>query len=163
MLKNKHTIIALIVAPILALIAYFAVDFAVKETPHAAKAGASYALVSLPNCRYPSGQCTLKNAEFKLDLSVEEVGVNVFTLNVKSQYPLQGAKVASVESASETGSPLEMHTVDQSQQHWNAKLAGNISPNSLIQLVVAANDAYYYGETELLFSQYETSFGKDFR
>ena len=56
-----------------------------------------------------------------------------------------------------------MHTVDQSQQHWNAKLAGNISPNSLIQLVVAANDAYYYGETELLFSQYETSFGKDFR
>ncbi len=163
MLKNKHVIIALIVTPILAVIAYFAVDTLVKETPHVAKSGGTYALVSLPNCRYPSGHCTLKNNEFKLELSVEEVGVNVFTLNMASEYPLQGAKVALVEAASETGSPLEMQSIDANQQQWNAKLAGNLNPNSIIQLVVAANDAFYYGETELVFSQYETSFGKDFR
>ena len=43
MLTNKHVVIALIVAPILAVIAYFATDAAVGEKPHKAQAGKSYA------------------------------------------------------------------------------------------------------------------------
>ncbi|GAL14113.1 hypothetical protein JCM19233_5125 [Vibrio astriarenae] len=37
MFKNKHFIVALIVAPILAIIAYFGIDIASVKKPHAAK------------------------------------------------------------------------------------------------------------------------------
>ncbi len=51
MFKNKHFIIALLIAPILSLIAYFGTDMALSEKPHAAKEGESYKLyqqVELP-------------------------------------------------------------------------------------------------------------------
>lgn len=160
--KNKHVVIAMIMAPILAVIAYFAVDSLVAEKPQAAQAGGSYALASLPNCRYPSGGCTLKNSEFKLELTIDNIGVNVFTLKLESKHPLQGAKVAFVENPSDTGKPIDMQS-DNQQLNWSTQLEGTINPESKVQLVVAANDAFYYGQAELVFSQYETSFGKDFR
>ena len=64
MFKNKHFIVALLIAPILAIIAYFGVDIAVSEKPHAAKKGQSYKLVSKSNCRYTSGLCDMENGEF---------------------------------------------------------------------------------------------------
>ena len=162
MFKNKHVIMALIVAPILAVIAYFAVDSLVAEKPKAAQAGESYSLAALPNCRYPSGHCSLKNADFKLDLKLENTGVNVFSLTIESEHPLQGAKVALVQRANETGVPVAM-TPNIDAKKWHAKLEGELAPESKLQLVVSASDALYYGETELTFIQYETTFGEDFR
>jgi NADH:ubiquinone oxidoreductase subunit 3 (subunit A) len=63
MFKNWHVIIAMIVAPILAVLAWFAVDYFVAERPHAAKEGAAYSLIAKSNCRYDSGQCDLENAK----------------------------------------------------------------------------------------------------
>ena len=37
--KNKHVVVAMLVAPVLALIGYFSVDALVAEKPHAAQAG----------------------------------------------------------------------------------------------------------------------------
>ena len=54
-LKNKHLLTASLVAPILALMSYFAIDALVGETPHAAEEGQSYQLVEKQNCRYNSG------------------------------------------------------------------------------------------------------------
>lgn len=48
MFKNKHLIIALLIAPILSLIAYFGTDLALSEKPHAAKEGESYKLPASP-------------------------------------------------------------------------------------------------------------------
>ena len=61
---NKHVITAFIVAPILAVLSYYAVDLLLKEQPHVAVAGSSYPLVAQSNCRYTSGRCDLKNADF---------------------------------------------------------------------------------------------------
>ena len=47
-LKNKHMVIAMLMAPVLALISYYAVNALVSETPHAAEAGQSYLLVENP-------------------------------------------------------------------------------------------------------------------
>jgi len=69
-LTNKHLIIAMIVAPILAVIAYYGVDRVVSETPHKAVKGQSYPLAAKSNCRYKSGECTLKNGDISLTINV---------------------------------------------------------------------------------------------
>jgi len=68
MFTNKHVIIAMLVAPVLAIMAWFAVDYFIGERPHAAKEGAAYTLIAKSNCRYDSGQCDLENSDFKLNL-----------------------------------------------------------------------------------------------
>lgn len=55
LLTNKHVVIAMLVAPVLAVIAYFAVDASVSEPPKAAQPGQSYPLAVRSNCRYTSG------------------------------------------------------------------------------------------------------------
>ena len=163
MLKNKHIIVAMIVAPILAIIAYFATDSLVGEKPHKAEAGKSYSLVALPNCRYPSGHCTMKNAGFSLDLKVEQAGVNVMTLSLDSKHPLQGVKAALVANEQQTGAPADLIATDDTALHWTVDLSGEHSELSRLRLVVAAEDSFYYGETGLAFIDYQTSFGEDFR
>ncbi|MGY0646152.1 MAG: hypothetical protein ACW7DN_16410, partial [Paraglaciecola chathamensis] len=61
MFKNKHIITALIVTPLLAIAGYFATDYIVSERPQQAQQGGQYQLAALPNCRYASGKCGLKN------------------------------------------------------------------------------------------------------
>ncbi|MEE2733701.1 hypothetical protein [Ketobacter sp.] len=163
MFRNKHIIVALIVAPILAVIGYLATDALVGEKPHKAEAGQSYSLVALPNCRYPSGHCTLKNAEFQVDVSVDQAGVNRMTLSLTAKHPLQGAKAALVENAQQPGDPVDLTATDNSAQHWTVDLSGDHTELSTLRLVVAAADAIYFGETGLTFIDYQTSFGKDFR
>lgn len=163
MFKNKHVIVAMIVAPILAVIAYFAVDLVVSEKPKQAQAGQSYSLAALPNCRYPSGHCTLKNGTFEIDLKAQEVGVNVLTLELTSKHVLQGAKAALVSDPKQAGEPIDMQAGDSEGLNWSIELEGEQTDSAMIRLVVAAEGALYFGETGLEFTHYETSFGKDFR
>ena len=55
--KNKHVVVALIVAPILAILSWYATGFIVDEKEHAMKDGAIYTLVVRPNCRW-ANTCT---------------------------------------------------------------------------------------------------------
>ena len=73
-LRNKHVLVSALVAPLLALMAYFAIDHFMGETPHAAVEGRSYPLVEKPGCRWESGSCGLKNNEFELDMVYERLG-----------------------------------------------------------------------------------------
>ena len=72
MFKNKHVIIALIVTPILAALAWIGVGQLMGEKPHAARPGQSYPLVEKSNCRYESGACDLENEDFLLRLTFHE-------------------------------------------------------------------------------------------
>lgn len=167
MFTNKHVVIALIVAPILAVIAYFATDSLVSEKPQQAEAGKSYPLATLPNCRYPSGHCTLKNAEFEIDMKVAQAGINMMTLNLTSKHPLQGAKVALASSTGDSDNtshgPQDLIATDDTALHWTVDLSGEHTEASQLQVVVAAADSFYFGETRLDFIDYETTFGEDFR
>jgi hypothetical protein len=72
-LTNKHFVVALIVAPILAIISYFAVDKLVAPEPIAAQAGENFPLVARSNCRWESGKCTLANGDFKVHIAATRV------------------------------------------------------------------------------------------
>ena len=80
---NKHVVVALLVAPVLAIGAWYAVGLIGAETPQKAVPGQSYPLVAKSNCRYASGQCSLENGDIQFEL-VPETSGGVLSLIVTS-------------------------------------------------------------------------------
>ena len=155
--------LALIIAPILAVISYFAIDHMVSEKPHKAKAGASYRLIAKPNCRYPSGKCTFKNGNFEVELVLDPKGANQLLLSLKSNFSLQGAKVSLSDIGDASLSPEDMLMMDADGKYWQQNYSQALSESSEIRMVLAAADAIYFGDTQVGFVEYGTSYQKDFR
>lgn len=174
-LKNKHVVVAMLVAPVLALVSYFAVDAIVSEKPHAAQPGDRYALVEKPNCRYSSGQCGLKNGEFELTLTTEWRDDERMLLMMKSAFPLDGAVVAlvepaerdatqgEIENAANDGLPFEMLSEGDDGRRWSLELPKPDPESDRLRVVVSANNTLYYGDAAMKFTLYKTTFGEDFR
>lgn len=162
-LKNKHLVIAMIVAPILAVLSYFAVDAIVSEKPHAAQPGQRYQLAEKPNCRYSSGVCGLKNGDFELTMTTDWKDNNRMLLRLQSHYPLDGAIVAMVDRASDDQPPQEMQPDGEDGLRWFLELPRPNPESSRLRLVVSSKETLYYGEAATEFSVYKTSFGEDFR
>lgn len=162
-LKNKHVVVALIVTPILAILGYFAVDAMVAETPHAAKAGQQYELVSKPNCRYSSGVCGLKNGEFELTLTAKWQDQRRMLLILESAHPLDGAMIAAVDTPEDDRKPVEMYPENRERQKWTLELMNPNLEQGRLRLAVSSNKTLYYGDAAMKFAQYETAFGHDFR
>lgn len=163
MFKNKHVIVSLIVAPILAIISYFAIDAIVAETPHAVQAGERVALVEKPNCRYSSGACDLKNGEFEMRIHAKWSDDVQVQLTLESNYPLDGVIAAHVQDPSQGVPPMTMQAADQAGYKWSLNI---VNPNKSIdrlRLAASANEAVYFGDASLAFINYETSYEDDFR
>jgi hypothetical protein len=156
-LTNKHVIIAMIVAPILAVITYYAVDYSVSEKPQQAIEGQSYPLAAKSNCRYESGKCTFKNGDVDITLVAEKVGTTQLALTLTSTLPIQGAKIALANDAS-SPAPEAMIAIDQSQEQWTVTLPNIITETSRLHIALAVNDSIYFGETETIFTTYKTGF-----
>lgn len=167
MLKNKHLITALIVAPILSIIAYFTVDKMVSEQPHKAQSGQSYPLVALPNCRYPSGLCRLKNAEFQLEIFTDSSlqtdtikqtisGSHIMKVHIQSKHPLQGIKIALVNDKNSDAQPISMEKTDQNGLKWQTDLSIPSSESNSFRIAASADDTLYFGETGLAFIKGQT-------
>lgn len=162
-LTNKHFIVAMIVTPILAILAYIGVDRAVSERPHEAEPGASYQLVASSSCRYASGHCTLKNGNFKLHLQADMRSEHVVGLTLESTFPLQAAKLAITPDANTEYPPMAMTPISDDGRQWQIRSSVPRGDAPLLRLVAVADDSLYYGETGLAFTVYETSFDRDFR
>ncbi|MFK8050147.1 MAG: hypothetical protein AB8B81_17090 [Halioglobus sp.] len=146
MFTNKHVVIAFIVAPILSVLAWFAVGNLMGEQPHRAAPGAAYPLIARSNCRYASGRCDLENEDFKLAIKMEDARV----LELSSEHPLRGVLV-SVGDAAKSITPSSMSEVAKGGTHWRLQLTQNPEPEDVIRLVAATKDNSYYGETALEF------------
>ena len=162
MLKSKHTIAALIIAPLLSIGGYFLVDAIVGEKPQVAEKGQSYPLVALPNCRYSSGKCTLKNNDFKIELTAGDESDSGLNLVLSTAMSLQAVKVAMVTSTEQEGAPLNMQASDDQHREWQVTLPAP-QPDSQLRLVVVADGSFYFGETGLAFVNYDTAYHQDFR
>lgn len=163
-LKNKHLILAMFVAPLLAVFAYFAVDQVVSEEPHTAVAGSSYKLAAKSNCRYKSGLCTLENGDVEVNLRVEIIDNSRATVFLSSVLPLQNALVSFVDDPGyETVSPEPTPMLASLEQAdvWSASFDKVPSDNSILRLALSISDTLYYAETTTIFIEYETSFSRD--
>ncbi|CAM4047769.1 hypothetical protein [Vibrio neonatus] len=159
MFKNKHFIVALIVAPILAVITYFGIDMAVSEKPHAAKQGESYKLISKSNCRYTSGLCDFENGEFKIQFRSEKLTENTLDLTLKAKFPLQGIKVSLDENGD--AKPVNMTATSADKRNWAVSLPASDLDTKQLRVVAQADNTYYFGETDTTFVVYETLFTED--
>lgn len=146
MWKNKHVIIALLVAPVLALVAWFAIDRMVAEVPHAAVPGAVYELVARPSCRYPGGRCELVNGDFRLELKIDADGA----LSLGASHALDAVQVAIGGVASKFGPPRALVAVDAHGTAWRVPLDG-VSAAGSLRLLADAGGSQYYAETSLAF------------
>ncbi len=163
MFTNKHVVTALIVAPILAVLSYFAIGYWVAEPPQKVEVGGSYKLAEKPNCRYTSGVCELKNGDFEVRILPQELSDGAIRLSLTSTQPLDGAKIALVEQDNENNTkPMNWQSIDDDRQQWQVDIHPS-SAEQQLQLVFSFNEALFFGETQLTFIEYETTFEKDFR
>ncbi len=151
-LRNKHVLVAALVAPVLALLAYFAMDYMFGETPHAAVEGQSYALVEMPNCRYDSGSCGLKNNEFRLDMNYRRISDDRLALDLSSAFPLDGVLLALVISETDDKPPVPMQSAAPDGTKWTIELQIAEPETDRIRLVASAGGSVYFGDVSTRFT-----------
>jgi len=151
MWKNWHVVIAMLVAPVLGILAWFAVDWFVAERPHVAKSGESYLLIAKSNCRYESGQCDLVNSDFKLTIRPEQLFSRQTTLTLDSEFALQDVTVALVTDEVETRSVAELDGESNLSVRWKVRIAAAPEAASTLRIAVTAKGAIYYAEVPAIF------------
>jgi len=162
LVKNKHFTVALIVTPILAVLAFFGTDYLVSERPHKAVAGESYPLVANPNCRYESGKCTLRNGDIKVTLQKQSQESGKITLALESEHALQGAQIALAgKDNADNSQPEIMQPQNEESTQWLAALNSKNLAQSNLQLVIAIDDVNYYAEVDTVFVDFKPIFAQD--
>jgi hypothetical protein len=150
--SNKHVVVAVLVAPVLAIVAYFGLDLLVGEKPQAAVEGHSYPLAEKPNCRYESGQCELKNADFELRMITLPLGDDRVSLTLESVFPLEGVLVALVEQASDKTPPVAMRQQGADGTTWSLDIPRPDPERHRLRLVASAGGTLYYGDVATQFT-----------
>ena len=153
--KNKHVVVAMLVAPVLAIIAWFAVDYVVSEKPHAARPDTDYPLMARSNCRYESGACDLVNGEFKLRIQAPGGNVAPLVLDITSEFPLSAATIGIAAGAGGDSMPVAFTSATDDPTHWSGQIEGPAAAESVLQLVVTAGESRYFAEVPTTFLQTE--------
>ncbi|MEM8817040.1 MAG: hypothetical protein AAFX56_17055 [Pseudomonadota bacterium] len=150
MWTNKHVVVAMLVAPVLAVLSWMAVDRFVGEQPHEAKAGAAYPLVARSNCRYASGRCDLHNNDFQLTLERLDGGA-MPTLQLESRHALSAASLALGKSAATLSEPRGLTRTDGEGLSWSLPVAEPVAADGVLRLAVVAGQSTYYAEFSAAF------------
>ena len=152
-LRNRHVVVAALMAPVLALIAYFAMDYMFGETPHAAVEGQSYPLVEKPGCRWESGYCGLKNNEFELELRYRRLGGDKLALDLESVFPLDGVMLAVVKSETDDAPPRAMEPAGDDGLEWTIEVSVANPGSDRIRLAASAGGAVWFGDASTEFTR----------
>ena len=150
MWKNKHVVVALIVAPILSVLAWFAVGQLAGEKPKPAEAGSTYKLVARSNCRYASGSCNLHNADFELTIEPEMVTASSVALTMSASHALHSAALGLIEPGLASQPSPMTRTADDGTQ-WQGLLPRPASAAAMIRVAVTAQGATWFAEVPVVF------------
>ncbi|MHA7816605.1 MAG: hypothetical protein ACX93N_09025 [Pseudohaliea sp.] len=148
MLRNRHVLIALLVTPVLALLAWFGVGQLAGEKPAPAEPGRAYPLVEQPNCRYASGACDLRNADLELHIRLGDGREPKVT--VTSSHPLERVQLAH---AREAGNDLPGDLARVAEGRWEGQLRARPVEGDRLRLVAQGAGAFYYGEVATAFAR----------
>ncbi|MFT4518257.1 MAG: hypothetical protein ACI9JM_000638 [Halioglobus sp.] len=149
MLSNKHILAAVIVGPILSVLAWIGVGQLTAETPAPAQPGQSYPLLEKSGCRYSGGDCQLENEDLQLTLRYVEGG-SAAHLELRSSHALDGA-VMSVASPGKDSRPLPMQPPTDEGQPWALSISSQPAADDRIYLVIGIGEATYYGDASTTF------------
>ncbi|MFK8018022.1 MAG: hypothetical protein AB8G17_21580 [Gammaproteobacteria bacterium] len=141
-------LIAMLVAPLLAVIAWLATNALVTPRPQAARSGDAYPLRALSNCRYRSGVCDLRNGDVQLTVTREVDGV----WRLVSSQALDGGLL----SIGATDAPRDCEPLNDTRQLWHcASGTRELDATAVARIVVALGGAHYFAETSLTFAMSE--------
>ena len=163
MLRNFHFIIALLVAPALAILAWYAADTMLGDKKEKAKEGLGYELLGDSNCRYESGTCTMSNGNFELDIKVDRAGEGELAVQLESAHPLDAVSMGWVNPDAEKADQTALGVANNKRTRWEGVIPGEASTKARMRVLARADGTSYYGEAKTVFIDYETSFGEDFR
>ena len=145
----------MLVAPVLAIMAWFAIDHFVAEKPHAAKPGDAYSLLARSNCRYDSGQCDLVNGDFELTLRPAGPATSTVRIELAAKHALESATIGLF--ADDIGAtPTSMSTLDSSGMVWVASIDRPADDEATLRVAVVAQGATYYAEIPVVFLRLES-------
>jgi hypothetical protein len=150
-LKNTHLMLAALIAPILALIAYFAVDYVIGEKPRPAEAGNSYPLVEKPDCRYSSGHCGLKNGDFELTVTFSEQDAGRVRFRLESVHELDGVLLAVIPRGEQAPPPVAMRADGDSGRQWLLEADVPYPGEDRLRVAASARQSVYFGEASTAF------------
>lgn len=150
MFKNRHIAIAVIVAPLLALLAWFAVGKMGGEQAVPPEPGQAYPLLAKSNCRYPSGQCDLQNND--LTLSLRFIDANIVSLLLTSSHTLDSVIMSVTEPGNDPG-PVPMEAIDAEGLRWRVYLSTRPTAAQTIRLVAGRKGVSYFAEADTIFLQ----------
>ncbi len=153
MWTNKHVIIALLVAPLLAIIAWFGVDAIVADRAESAKPGEHYPLVARSNCRYESGQCDLVNNDFKLVIRVVEVRPGETTLALESEFLIANARLSVSSGDIEILATAVQESLSALPVQWIVTIASSPVPPDILRIAVTVQQSIYFAEVPVIFLQ----------
>jgi hypothetical protein len=149
MWKNKHVIIALIVAPILAVLAWFAVGTIAGEKAQVAKPGAAYPLVARSNCRWESGECDLVNNDLKMTILPLELGA------LDSEFPLAQATFALLSGGNEVVASAEHDASPDAAAQMTVTIPAFADPEAMLRVAVTVQESLYFAEVPVVFMRPE--------
>ncbi|MEM1113849.1 MAG: hypothetical protein AAGI11_18190 [Pseudomonadota bacterium] len=149
MFKNKHVIIARLVSPLLAILAWFAVGQLAGEKPAVAQPGKSYPLVEKSNCRYDSGACDIENEDLRLRLSLGETA-GALDLQLSASHPLDGVLLA-VSMGDADSQPAAMSSADAGGMEWRLPLSQLPPEGARLHVAARAGQSNFFADTATAF------------
>ena len=155
MWKNKHVIVALIVAPILAILAWFAVGQIAGEKAHVAKPGSAYPLVARSNCRWESGECELHNNDVEITILPLELGAQYTKLSLDSEFPLAQATFALLSGGDEVMASAEHDASPDAAAQMTVTIPAYADPEAMLRVAVTVQDSLYFAEVPVVFMRPE--------
>lgn len=157
MFRNKHIVAAMIIAPILAIISYFATDYAIGERPQAVEVGQSYALIARSNCRYASGVCTLVNGDLEVKISLTHGSNGSSFIQANSSLPLDGIRLALTSGETEFPA-VSMNALSTDALHWESELPMASSKADGLRVAMQSTGAVFYASVGTDFFQFDERF-----
>lgn len=155
MWKNKHVVIAMIVAPILAVLAWFAVGAMVGEQAQVAEPGAAYPLVARSNCRWESGECELTNNDLEMTILPLELGAQYTRLSLDSDLPLTQATFALLLGENEVTANAEHDASPDAPAQMTVTIPAFADPEAMLRVAVTVQESIYFAEVPVLFMRPE--------
>ena len=149
---DKHVVIALLVAPILAIASWYAVGWLAGDLAESevAKSGQAYPLLERSGCRYEGGECRVSNGDFILTLTMGTVD-NEGAIYIQSALPLESLLVGLRSSGDRP--PLVAQRQSNNTRDWMFLAQGPIASDDALRIVAVTGGAAYFGEVSLTFTQ----------
>ena len=155
MWKNKHVVVALIVAPILAILAWFGVGQIVGEKAKVAEPGSAYPLVARSSCRWASGECELHNNDLEMTILPLELGAQYTRLSLDSEFPLQQATFALLVNGEEVVATAEPDTSPDAAAQMTVTIPAFADTEAILRVAVTVQDSLYFAEVPVVFMRPE--------